>query len=144
MDKPDAAITADDWEKLARDKLSAARRLHQTRHLTEAYEQAGYAVECALKARIMRHERLNQWPSRQRRRDLYTHDLALLLTMAGLEDRVLAAMADGSDIGVAWSIVKEWSVDVRYTRAMRPKLARDMVWAVSSSGAGLVSWIIGT
>jgi hypothetical protein len=135
-------ITADDWERVAHQKLKAAMHLQQIRSTTEAYDQAGVAIECALKARIMRHERLNQWPSRERRRDLYTHDLAFLLKAGGLQDRMLAESASGTNIGIAWAIAKEWSVEARYARNMRPRLARDMIWAASSANDGLVRWII--
>jgi hypothetical protein len=130
-------ITADDWEAAARQKLKAAIHLQQIRSLPEAYEQAGFAVECALKARIMRHERLNQWPSRERRRELYSHGLSFLLRASGLESRIVAETLNASDIGVAWAMTKEWSVDARYARSMRPKLVRyDLGCQLIGSGIG--------
>lgn len=133
-------VVADDWEKIALNKLKAAIHLKQIRSLAEDYEQAGCAIECALKARIMRHERLNQWPSRDRRRELYTHDLAFLMKSAGLEPQMLIEVVSATNIGVAWSIAKEWSVDARYARDMRPKLVRDMGCGAIRRGVGAMDY----
>jgi hypothetical protein len=56
---------------LAGDKLAAG----------QAYFHVGIAAECSLKAYIMWKERLNSWPDRGLRSDLYTHDLWKLVQL---------------------------------------------------------------
>jgi hypothetical protein len=59
---------------LAEDKIAAGQALFH----------AGLAVECALKAYIMQRERLNGWPSKEARPELYVHDLRQLREIADL------------------------------------------------------------
>jgi hypothetical protein len=60
---------------------------------------AGYALEFALKARIMRDEGLNRWPSYGERRELHTHNLMDLLTIARLRIKIESEVAKGSSFG---------------------------------------------
>ncbi|WP_353861254.1 hypothetical protein [Azospirillum formosense] len=133
---------ADDWERLANEKRRAAEILFRSRQFGSAYYEAGIALECMLKAKIMRKEGLNIWPDRSCRKDLYTHDLARLLKLAGLHDRMVAEAKKVTDIGIAWSVAKQWTVDARYARKVRLRDARDIVEAVSPTGKGLLKWII--
>ncbi|MBK1840288.1 hypothetical protein JHL17_23060 [Azospirillum sp. YIM B02556] len=91
----------------------------------------------------MKHERLNCWPDKSSRRDLYIHDLNGLLKKAGLDAEILREISNAAPLGVAWMIVKDWTIDVRYAKNVRLRDARDIVEAVSSRESGLVKWIIG-
>lgn len=133
---------ASDWEDLAWRKLKSARHLAQIRQLPDAYEAAGIALECAFKARIMRKERLNAWPPRNSRPELYTHDPTRLLRLSGLEPDILAELSGATDIGVAWSVAQAWSIEDRYAVEVPSRVARDMVEAVASKGGGLVKWFL--
>jgi len=50
-----------------------------------AYYLAGYAIECALKARIASQFRADEIPDKNLVNKVYVHDLANLLRLAGLE-----------------------------------------------------------
>src|SRR5947209_5983531 len=63
MSNPDSV---EGWLTLARQHEGAAKLLVQDKRVaSQGYFHAGLAVECALKAYIMRRERLNAWPSKE-------------------------------------------------------------------------------
>ena len=137
-----APIFADDWEHDAREHLSAALTLGRARQWAVAYIEAGIAVECALKYRIMLTRKLGRWPDREQARELWTHDLALLLEQSGLRNSIELEVSGRRTLGVAWLIAKDWDINSRYgTRNFPQRLGRDMLWAVDT--AGLVRWILG-
>ena len=78
-------ISAEEWLALVRQHEISARLLCEDKiAASQGYAHAGTAVEFALKARIMKRERLNGWPSVAARPDLHTHDLRALLNIAGI------------------------------------------------------------
>ena len=106
----------------------------------QAYAHAGIAVEMALKCWIMRRERMNCWPSRSERRELYSHDINALIAVGGLEAAILQEVADGTDLGRAWLTVKDWTVEARYLPGRFPyRVGRDMMEAVVKTE--LVAWL---
>jgi HEPN domain-containing protein len=133
--------SAEDWAALARRKLSSARHLFQIRQNVEAYVQCGFAVECALKARIMTSRRLNRWPDFDA--ELFTHDLPKLLALAGLEADMLAEATAASRVAENWMVAKDWHHRARYLIFMKPRRARDMLEATGETTTGLVEWILG-
>lgn len=93
----------------------------------------------------MRAEGLNRWPDRSERRDLYTHNLSVLLKKAGLDAAMLDEMVATTDIGIAWAVSKDWSYNSRYATGLKPRDARDIVRAIHEAGGiGLLRWIIET
>lgn len=130
-----------DWERKAQEQVRTAQLLAAAHQWADAFYHAGFAVECALKCRIMRLERLNSWPDRATRKELYTHDLRKLAGGAGIEASLLAEIAAQSDIGLAWMVAKDWSIEVRYDpRSFPARRAADMVMAVSDRG--LIQWLL--
>ena len=119
MSSPDP-ITAETWEKKAHEQLRTAEILSQAHRWTDAFYHAGFAVECPLKCRIMRVQRLNQWPERG---VLHTHDLTKLADFAGLTDALLAEIASLSAMATAWQTAKDWNVGVRYDPGLFPCVA---------------------
>ena len=131
-------LSAVDWERMAREELNTASVLANARQWKAAYYHGGIAVEFALKCRIMRHRRLNQWPERG---ELHTHDLAKLSEHADLTNRLLAEIAGVTEIGIAWSAAKDWSIGMRYDpKPFPPRRAADMVEALGSRG--LIEWLL--
>lgn len=135
---------ADEWDSLARDEMAAASAMLAVRLWKQAYQHAGVAVECALKCYIMRKERLNRWPARNERRELYTHNLANLLEIAGLEDDFNEDLssANPSNHAKAWMIIKDWDINMRYhiPNAFPQAVAESAVEAIS--GMELVKWLL--
>jgi HEPN domain-containing protein len=64
------------FQQLAEERLAEARALLETGHPSGAYYLAGYAIECALKARIAADFRADEIPDLRRVRDIYVHDQA--------------------------------------------------------------------
>lgn len=134
--------TAADWFAVAREHLRDAEQLAMGHSWRNAYGLAGAAAECALKGRIMQHLGLNRWPTRQERRDLYSHGLVDLAKLAGLKPTLEAAVLNAEVVGLAWLVAKDFVINHRYpTQSAFPiKLGRDMVHAVGRDG--LLEWLI--
>jgi HEPN domain-containing protein len=137
----DRPIYADDWATMALEERSVAEVLALEGRWKQAFSHAGFAVECALKYAIMKIERLNEWPPRQARRELYSHDLSRLLEIAGLRDHLLDEVDLQSRIGLAWLVAKDWSIETRYDPLpFPPPRGKDMLDAITKSG--LLEWLM--
>jgi|ERR1700677_2135632 hypothetical protein len=125
-----------EWLSLARQYEKAARLLAEDSEVAAlAYSHVGFAVECALKAYIMWRERLNNWPDRDARPDLYIHDLRKLVDLAGIELRTT------DPIGPSWATVFQWNRGQGYDpKPMPRKVAGSMVEAAFGDD-GVVTWI---
>jgi len=122
--------------------LEAAKTLLEAGHCQQAFHAAGFAVECALKCRIMRRERLNRWPERSERHEVYSHRLTALAKVAGLQSFLLAEVSnDPTVLGLSWMVVKDWDNEIRYAPGtFSPVRARQMVEAVNDGG--LLQWLL--
>ncbi|MGH9354115.1 MAG: HEPN domain-containing protein [Terriglobia bacterium] len=84
-----------EWQKLSISRLQDAEVLFGNQRYAAAYYLAGYAVECALKARIASLTREGDFPPKPQyvRGDLYTHRLVRLVRLVRLlEAAELASM----------------------------------------------------
>ena len=72
-------MCAADWDRMAREHLAAARVLER-RFPAFSYYHVGYAVEFALKCRLMRREGLRWWPAQERRPDLCGGRICIAMT----------------------------------------------------------------
>jgi hypothetical protein len=105
-----------DWLSLARQHERAAGVLADNRlAAAQAYFHVGLATECALKAYIMWRERLNIWPDRGSRPELYTHDLRKLVEIAGIEPTTR------DPIGPSWATVLQWDRGQGYDPSPMPR-----------------------
>lgn len=110
---------------VAEDKLAAGQALFH----------AGLGVECALKAYIMWRERLNGWPSKDARKELYTHDLRELAEIAGIRK------APDDPVAPALHIMLQWDRNQGYDpKPMPRKVARSYVEAAFGE-RGVVTWL---
>lgn len=112
----------------------ADQAVMDTSTASAAWSQAGFALECTFKAAIMRRERLNGWPSRDSRRELYTHDLAKLAQILGL------VVDAAHPIAPAWAVVLQWRRDDMYSTKMTRAVAISLCEAVFSE-EGVATWI---
>lgn len=130
-----------DWFAAARDSQRAAQVLMREHLWRNAYGAAGHAVECSLKGLIMLRERMNRWPDRAARPDLYTHDLTRLATLAGVHADLLEEVRQQTEIGRAWMVARDFAILHRYPDGapFPVRLGRDMVEAVGSRG--LLQWL---
>lgn len=105
------------------------------RACAEAVFASGLAVECALKAYIMHKERLNRWPERNERPELYSHSIDELRRIAGI------IIDHREPSAPSWAMMTQWNRNQDYTPGRMPrKVARS--WVEAAFGAkGVVTWI---
>lgn len=106
-----------------------------------AYYLAGYAVECALKACISRLTNQDDFPKpRNFVEGCYSHDLAKLVTAAGLKTDLDRALSSNTDLSSNWSVAREWSESTRYERKAEAD-ARALLEAITDPTHGVLPWI---
>src|SRR6059036_481610 len=100
-----------DFEKLMNLRMFEAKLLLDQKDWDGAYYLAGYAVEFALKIRIISQlMKSDSFPDRKLAENFYKHDLAVLRKAAGLDDE----MDKDSAVSIYWDIVAGWSEQSRY------------------------------
>jgi hypothetical protein len=123
-------------QRIADKRFVAELAVENRDHCVEAWMAAGYAVEFALKALIIKRERLSSWPSRADRRELYTHDLRVLFFAAGLSFAdVPAARRSALKTTLDWDRLNEYK-----QQKMARQVARSMVDAAFGEN-GVVDWL---
>jgi hypothetical protein len=134
-------ITPHHWLEQSLQDRQAARLVAAGGLWAHAFHHAGFAVERALKYRIMRRHGWNAWPERAENRAVYSHDLIFLADEAGLAAALLDEVNRQTAVGRGWLIAKDWKNEQRYDPMPFPEeRARDMV-AMLDDG-GLLSWLI--
>lgn len=133
----ETAETIEQWLALASLNCTAALTLLDAKQTVSAWNHAGFAVECTLKAAIMRHQKFNRWPSKEHRPDLYSHNLTVLLTESGLTRQSLLRDPMASKLAT----VLQWGrTHSYYPKAMPHRVAKDMYEAACGSN-GVNSWL---
>lgn len=128
--------TPAEWMRLARQHELVALAMREDREAAgQAVYHAGLATECALKGYIMKNERLNRWPDRDERPELYSHDINRLMRIAGI-------VVDSRDpTAPSWHTMSLWSRGQGYEPAPTPRrVARSFVEAAFGP-AGAVTWL---
>jgi HEPN domain-containing protein len=130
------------FQQLAQHRLDEAKLLLRGDQPSGAYYLGGYAVECALKARIAKQFRGDEIPDKALVNRVYTHDLSELLRLAGLESELDAARRADSELDRRWSVVKNWTEQARYA-IWTPEQATAVVDAIDGDGGtgGLFQWL---
>ncbi|WP_395395789.1 HEPN domain-containing protein [Novosphingobium sp. BL-8A] len=126
-----------EWLAVADRHAETARTLLGAGQYDNGWFHAGLSVECTLKAAIMHTERLNRWPERHERRELYTHVLHRLLDIAGVDlNQVIS-----EPVAPALHVTLSWQRGEGYNpNAMPRKVASDMVEAATGIN-GVNRWI---
>jgi hypothetical protein len=129
-----------DLEALAQAKIEDAVMLLKGGRFSNAFYLAGYSLEFALKACIAKQFSSDDIPDFKFVREIYTHDLALLMKLAGLKSLLDQEIKSNADFGANWGIVAEWSETSRY----ESKTAGDaqlLIAAIIDSHSGVLPWI---
>lgn len=100
----------DHWRKLSEIRIVDAEILLKNDRYDAAYYLAGYSVECAFKARIIRRLE-GYFPPKQ---SLYTHDLEKLLDASDLKAAFEKKSEEDKVFRADWNTVKDWSEGSRY------------------------------
>lgn len=130
-----------DLRQLAHIRVAEARALRAAGHAAGAYYLAGYAVECALKACIAKAVQQYDFPERDRVNQSYSHNLAQLLRIAGLEASLDAATNQNHVLARYWAIVKDWNQSWRYSLSIVAKDADALLAAVDDPANGVLRWL---
>jgi HEPN domain-containing protein len=137
-----ASPSVADWLRQAEEHLQDAELLARNHRWLNAYLTGGLAVECVLKGVLMHRLRINRWPDRSEARHFYTHDLASLAALAGIDYLLLVEVEGETTVGVAWQTVKDFALARRYPEGVHfpMRLGRDMIDAISGE-EGLIRWL---
>jgi len=127
--------TRSDFERLIDLRLQEAKLLLDGQQWDGAYYLCGYAVEYALKIRIISQLiASNAFPERDVATNYFKHDLTGLRRLAKLHDEMDADTV-ASDW---WTVVKDWNEQGRYQVGRSESKARELFEAVST---GILPWI---
>ena len=124
-----------DFEKLMDLRLKEAKLLLDQKDWEGAYYLVGYAIEFALKIRIIAQlMKSDSFPDKKLAENFYKHDLTVLRNLAGLNDE----MENDATVRPQWKIVKDWSEQSRYQIGKTEKDATDLYDAIEK---GVLPWI---
>jgi hypothetical protein len=129
-------------QRLVKERVREAKVLLAARCWWGAYYLAGYAVECALKACVLAYvERSGMiFQDRKYAEKCWTHDLELLVDLAGLKADRDAHEAVDAEYAANWQTVQKWNESSRYVRNTEAK-ARELFDAITDKKHGVLSWI---
>lgn len=149
-----------DFQWLAKTRIQEARALLDAGLFDGAYYLAGYAVECALKACIVKAIRRSELPDKRITNGIYTHNLETLLGLAGLQLKYTERANVEKQFKKKWNLVKGWSEEARYETLGRRTLAglgvhltsagptpraeqraRELYSAITDRHHGVLSWL---
>lgn len=134
-------MNRDDLQRIARLRVKEAKVLLENGYFSGAYYLLGYAVECALKACIAKQIKRYDFPDRKLVSDSYSHELEKLLSVSGLKSELQKEIQNNPNLEVNWAIVKDWSVESRYSTDISETTARDFYSAVTTRKNGVLSWL---
>ncbi len=130
-----------DFQQLADVRLVEAKALLDVGLWDGAYYLAGYAVELALKARIIKVlMTTDAFPDKELSKNCYTHAIETLVLVGELgADRVARAKANSGFL-LNWNAIKDWSEHKRYWRITEAE-ARQLYAAVAEPVDGVLTWV---
>jgi len=126
--------------QLAEEKICDAKILLNAGSEGNAYYLAGYAVELMFKAFLASQIRERTIPSRELMRDIFTHDLSKLLSLADLRQRLAAKQDADPNFRGRWEVVLKWKETSRYD-ARADGEAEELIAAVDDPDHGVLQWL---
>jgi HEPN domain-containing protein len=133
-------MNRDDLKEIANIRRKEAKILLDSKNYNGAYYLCGYVVECGLKACIAKRTKRYDFPDKRTANDSHKHNLTVLLGVAGLKQDLDIAMRRNLQLKLNWNVVKDWSVESRYTKHT-DKEAKDLYSAVTNRQNGVLKWI---
>jgi hypothetical protein len=129
-------------QDIAQERAREAETLLREGHWSGAYYLIGYAVECALKACIAKLTKEYDFPDKDRTLKSFTHDIEVLIRVAGLTVPYAADTTANPVRAYSWRIAKDWNEQARYQRWTEVQ-ARKLFTAVTDPTNGVLPWIMG-
>ncbi len=132
-------------QALAKERVKDAKALLGRKRWAAAYYLAGYAVECGLKACVLRHIDATGMIFKEakylkRLAGCWTHDLVELVELAGLTATLGQATQADPQFYTNWVQVKDWSETSRYATVGEQK-ARELFAAITDNPHGVLRWL---
>jgi len=133
-------------QQLAEERLKDIEALLVGQRWAFAYYNAGYAVECALKACFLARMPLTGWVFQEKAniKDCLTHSFKELVKIAGLEDELSArqrlSSANSDTFNANWAVALQWDVTARYVPRTEAE-ARALYAALTHDPDGVIPWI---
>ncbi|MEZ4732327.1 MAG: HEPN domain-containing protein [Caldilineaceae bacterium] len=131
-------------KELAKTRLQEAKILYDQGLYDGCCYLAGYVLEMALKARICKVLDTADYPETgEISRSFKTHNLIVLLRLAGLQRKLDVAIAANPNLLRSWSLITEWTEEFRYTPAgTRSKLEAEIILsAIEDRKDGILLWL---
>ncbi|MBM3981431.1 MAG: DNA-binding protein [Planctomycetes bacterium] len=128
-----------EFQQLADVRIDEAGVLLAAGKWAGAYDLAGYAVECALKACVANRTPAEAFPPRKTD-EYYTHDLNVLLKTANLVSARDVYGAEKPTFASHWRTVALWKEDARYRRIDEPD-AKALIEAITDPTDGVLQSI---
>jgi HEPN domain-containing protein len=130
-----------EFQQLAQERLDEAMALLDFGKWGGAYYLAGYAVELALKACIIKTlMATDAFPDKEFSRNCYTHSLEKLVALAKLDDALKTATKADPSLLTNWALAREWSEEKRYHLIDKAE-AEAFYAAVADAAHGVFPWI---
>lgn len=131
-------------QNIATIRLKDAKVLLARKRWSGAYYLCGYAIECGLKACILKYigesgAIFGDQAFLKKLADCWTHDLVKLLNLAGLDGDFGAARGENSALDTFWGVTKDWKETSRYEEKTEAE-AKALFEAVSNPN-GVFQWI---
>ncbi|WP_396593190.1 hypothetical protein [Brevundimonas sp. R86498] len=133
-------LSSDIARRLAEERATAALALVEVGSFSSAYYLAGYAVELGLKAIIAKQFVADVIPDKQFVLSIYSHKLADLLKLAGLQTALTQAANEKPTLQENWLTASQWSESSRYAISDEV-VAREFVAAVTDPAEGVLQWL---
>lgn len=131
-----------DLQNLADLRIAEAKILLDGGSYPGAFYLAGYAVECALKARIAKETKQYDFPDKPKQiSKIYSHDLEDLLSLAKLKDQLEADIRSNTNLRAYWNRVVNWKEEKRYEPGLTENEARDLYQAIADPVNGVLQWL---
>jgi HEPN domain-containing protein len=131
-------------KELAKTRLQEANLLYNRGLYDGSCYLAGYVLEMALKARICKVLDVADYPDTgEISRSFKTHNLIVLLRLAGLQRRLDTAIATNPNLLQSWSLIVEWTEEFRYSPigSSSQVRARAILSAVDDKKDGIFTWL---
>ena len=128
------------FELLTIERLKESKLLLDAGCYSGAYYLVGYAVECGLKAVIVKQVNAHEIPSKAFVLDFYVHDLERLIKLAGIDQAHKSNLKSNQDFRVNWNTVNNWNEGARYKEWTQIE-ANDLYNAVNNLNGGILAWI---
>lgn len=134
-------VTRAEFQELAERRLEEAKALLELGKWDGAYYLAGYAVELALKACIIKVlMETDAFPEREFSKNCYTHDIEKLVRSAKLHNQWEKAKDADPAFLANWALARDWSEAKRYHRIDEFE-AEALYTAIADDEHGVLSWI---